>query len=378
MSYTAASTLDGALSGSGQPYNLPSVAAGSTSPRLDVNAATSSSSTSTPTQAILSLNNDFVVSFQSADEASPTAYPRAPVDTQEDDVDDVEVHAKTHIRDIMRAINHAEYRVPQRRQPKKELSKEDAARWEEWQSKNHKDVLEILKGKNPQNAKHGMIDVMKGVESRAWILFGEIWKVHRDGYRLTNKPDTTSKCSARLQSMIQQLKHYSMVRKDFLQDMRFEIFATSPESYAADKVKSCWSNDNRRRNGKRGLDEITDHKPSGGTITDLEGSLSQVSSDEQKNTRPRKKTKGSEDAHPPSAEMSRDTNTIESDATRVTLSNLQGSGLNRSESIDVQGGFSDSQTAATGLCGHRTRSTSATIDEDMAVDGGLPATLQGA
>ena len=378
MSYTAASTLDGALSGSGQPYNLPSVAAGSISPRLDVETASSSSSTSTPTQGILSLDNNLVLAFQSADEAWSTVYPRAPVDTQEDDVEDVEVHATTHIRDIMQAVNHAKYREPQRQQPKKELSKKDAARWEEWQSKNHKDVFEILNGRNPQNAKHGMTDVIKGVESRAWVLFGEILKVHRDGYRLVNKPDTKSKCSVRLQSVIQQLKHYSMVRKDFLQDMRFDIFATSPEAYAADKVKSCWSNDNRRRNAKRGLGESTDHKPSGGTTTDLKDSLSQVSSDEQKNTRPRKKTKGSEDAHTPSAEMSRDTNTIKSDETRVTLSSVQDGGRNRSETSGAQGGLSDSKTAATGLCGHRTRSTSATLDEDMAVDGGSPATLPGA
>lgn len=364
----------------GQPdhQDLASVTSELMAPRLVAGTATSSSSTSPPAQGILSLNDNFVLAFQSADEAWSTAYPRAPVDTHDDDVDEVEASAETHVRDIMRAVNTAEYREPQRRQPKKALSKEDSARWEKWQSDNQKDVETILKGNHVHNAKHGMTDVMKGVECRAWLLYGEVVKVHRVGYRLVNGPDPTSKCSVRLRSVIQQLRFYSVVRKDFLQYMKFEIFAASPEAYGVDKVKSCWSNGKRNHRAKRSANEAEDHKPFSGETTGFDDSQSLASSGEQTNTRPHKRARLSENDYSPSAEIPRDTNTIESAATRVTLSRVQGAGCNRSASNGTKGGFSDPRTGTTRPRDQRPGRIPAALNESVTVDAGLPANLPGA
>ena len=117
----------------------------------------------------------------------------------------------------------------------------DVKDWKRWQEGSLAKVIEVL----------SIPWVEQVVEARAFLLFEEVVKIHRDGYRvMPDITDQTLKCSQRLDKVYQAIENYTTVRHDIFGDTSFlEKLAASPTNYT--KAKEKWWSNNYRRDAKK-------------------------------------------------------------------------------------------------------------------------------
>ena len=210
---------------------------------LQQSAASSSNTTASPvasfqrtTQDLLAGN--FPLSFAGADQARSVAYPlpRVTVSGLGDDVNNVKTRQPEFVRQIMRAIDSHDYLVSQPVKRKAKATEAGKQGWTKYQTDHHTEA----RGTIEQDANR------KFLEARSWMILEEIIKTHEEGaLRIHCKGVPLSKCSDRLEAVIECLKELSIIRKLALNDMDIPRFVSNPKKYGFEKAK--WQNTNNNR-----------------------------------------------------------------------------------------------------------------------------------
>lgn len=173
----------------------------------------------------------------------------------EDDVEEVDQHKDEYVLAILKALTRKDYLPPpeSRKATKKDecddtmikTSEDDKAKWVKWQ-KNGQDDFEahlkmIERGAGP--------DWSETVH-RAWEIFNEIMKIHRQGFQLIKEnakqvKDKTLKCSERLEEAVRVLKEYARIRAKVVKGQNILEFCISPESYVHVTIAASKNNSGR-------------------------------------------------------------------------------------------------------------------------------------
>lgn len=173
----------------------------------------------------------------------------------EDDVEEVDQHKDEYVLAILKALERKDYLPPPegRNATKKEecddtmikTSEADKAKWVKWQKQGQDDFEAHLK----------MIEREAGPDwsetvHRAWEVFNEIMKIHRQGFQLVKEnakqvEDKTLKCSERLEEAVRVLKEYARIRAKVIKGQNILEFCVSPESYVRVTIAASKNNSGR-------------------------------------------------------------------------------------------------------------------------------------
>jgi hypothetical protein len=168
-------------------------------------------------------------SYPAASTASDHLF-RAPVNaTDDDDVVEVELNKKRHVRSLIDALRcdsymPAPYEWRGDKNQMVSLTEERKDDWVVWQDRALNSCRSWMKMPG--------IDVK--LECVAWEIFEEILKVHRTGAKLSKltKARKSGKCSQRVQEAVQALRDWALVRLNMINNHKIPNFAANPKGYA--------------------------------------------------------------------------------------------------------------------------------------------------
>lgn len=192
---------------------------------------------STP-DASVDRNGDFALSFSNSDEARAHLHRRVELTVPGDDVDHVRNNQEYYVREIIRAIERTAYTGPPAQMKKgRSLANDEKEAWKNWQ--------EAAAEKAAQSLEFADNDEL---EARAWLIVGEMLRVHDCGYRLSTKAANDQlKCTQRLDQAIAVTKDYAIIRSDILSHLKIEEFCANPEGFIQSKIDNLWVNFNKKK-----------------------------------------------------------------------------------------------------------------------------------
>lgn len=182
-------------------------------------------------------NDDLRLKFSNPDQARSTAYPRSKK-LNPKDIEAFQAEKFDIVLEIMSVINgHGKRKAPKPgRKQSGQWNDLEKHEWEEWNDTPHATVRSIIDGEWG-HAK---------LEARSWMIFEQIVKNQMDGgVEKYSKKDALTTSRERLDSVLDHLEAYPIIRAYALDDMDIPRFVTNPSLYAKQKV--AWKRTNLGR-----------------------------------------------------------------------------------------------------------------------------------
>ncbi|SMQ54163.1 unnamed protein product [Zymoseptoria tritici ST99CH_3D7] len=180
--------------------------------------------------------------FASAAEAAAVVFARRALDLPAslDDHVEVEKNAASNVRRIIAAFE-ADYRASP---PNVAIGATEAARWIEVQER-YVDKVAKLQAKQPYM-----------VEAAAWIVLQSLIEMHKLGRKRTvEKWERNTKCSARLNAIIDAIADYTIIRFDVIRLVSIDDFVASPSAAISRKSANWRGNTMKVKKDEANLEE---------------------------------------------------------------------------------------------------------------------------
>ncbi|KAK3721331.1 hypothetical protein LTR37_003207 [Vermiconidia calcicola] len=177
---------------------------------------------------------NFQLKYRTFGEAEARIYRRIPLEIANDNVALVERYRDYYIRELTRIILSLGYCQAPRLGPNaKTTTKEESRDWVRWQKVQLKKVRQA----------RSIPTALDDAEARAVLIYHGVLDVNtRGSYPTTLKVDDELKCQERLETIINGIRDYAIVRADILGEPNIERLAAAPKHYVERKQANFWVN----------------------------------------------------------------------------------------------------------------------------------------